>query len=135
MQISHSNPTSGSRDSDWILLAEVPLDEWVQAVDQGDGHLSGWLPMSMEMGIPPDRLKNIESKLAEFADQALRRFQQDQGGLPFVMRLFYQKKGNRAGDFAAGCGYFLIERSIDSDAGCPAGCQHFVDLYLYKEGE
>lgn len=113
-----------------------------------------------ELGIQPERIKNIEMTLAGFAKEALLRFKGARSELPGHLRVFCQKKmlddANSANNsrpdstkhtmertpilyysdttMSGGWGYFIIGRSGHS-AGSSERSYPIVDLYLYKEGE
>jgi hypothetical protein len=79
-----------------------------------------------ELGIPPECAGNIEMTITKFAREALAHFEPGRLDPPEHIRIFCQTKmiGEK---MTGGCGYFLIERT--------ERFQHFVDLYLYREGE
>ncbi len=133
MEITNANQNLTSDDPAWCFLAEFSLSEFLSDFDRRDALTAGVLYQTVQkLGMPPERLKNIEMTLAGFATEALEYFKQ--AGLeipnrePGRVRVFCQKKVIING----GWGYFLIEKGSSSSTECARDC---IDLYLYEEGE
>ncbi len=127
---AHTNPIPGSEDPAWYFLVEWSLSELLSYFGKEAGIAPGWSFQTMcESGVPPEWVENIEIPLTAFAKEALAHFKQGRLELPGYIRIFCQKK------IGGGWGYFLVERSADSSTGSSEGPPHFIDLYLYKEGE
>lgn len=132
---SNVNKHGRSNDPEWQLFAECPLSEFLSDHDKGDGLAAGLLDQTrQELGLPPERVENIEMTLSRFARKALARFNQGGFELPVHIRVFCQKKKVDE-KINGGWGYFLIERTEGSSDSLLMRSQHLVDLYIYREGE
>ena len=87
-----------------------------------------------ELSMPIECVENIEMTLRSLAREALAHFEQGRVELPWRIRIFCKKK-MIDGEMKGGWGYFVIERSRDSSTSDCTEPHHFIDLYLYKEGE
>ena len=135
MGTSNTNKHKRSNGPVWQLLAEYPLSEILSDHDKGDGLAAGLLdPTKQELGLPPERVENIELTLTRFARKALARFNQSGFELPVHIRVFCQKMKVDE-KIKGGWGYFLIERTEGSSDSPLVRSQYFVDLYIYQEGE
>jgi hypothetical protein len=144
----------------WYLLAEYALSEIMSDQGQGDEQAAGFLFQALrELGVPPEWIRNIESKLTGFAAEAQAPIHPGRPERSGNLRVFCQKRlvedahsanGSRAEQtertierapvldpsgtiMNGGWGYFIVERSGDY-AGPSERSQPIVDLYLYKEG-
>ncbi len=114
-----------------------------------------------DLVIPLECLKKIERILTAFAKEALENINQGKNTLAVYLHLLCQKKrqvdvsstetsnnfnAEHSSEYAqitqhsnlkmsAGWGYFLIERGGRFTAGSSTAPHHWIDLYLYKEGE
>jgi hypothetical protein len=153
---------SRSIDPVWHFLAEYSLDELLVNEERGDVlAVSLSFQTIQELGIPLEYLKNIEYALTGFVKESLAHFDQGRSNLTIYIRIFCKKKTIEAVNSAKitpsshteqtmevtqnvrnsdakineGWGFFLIERGADFFASPSGSSCHFVDLYLYKEGE
>ena len=135
MQTSYADKHGRPNDPLWYFLAEYSLNEFFPEHDKEDG-FAAEMPdqIKRELKLPPESVENIEMTLTRFAREALARFKQARFGIPVRIRVFCQKKKVEEKMFG-GWGYFLIERTEGSSESPTARCQHFVDLYIYQEGD
>ena len=143
-------------------MSEYSLGKFMIDVDSRDEITFRLLfHLVQDLGIPPECLKKIERTLTAFAKEALMRSNQGKNTLAVYLHLLCQKKrlvdlsatetsnnfnAERSSEFAqisqhsdlkmnAGWGYFLIERGERFTAGSSTAPHHWIDLYLYKEGD
>ena len=158
MQTSNAKPNLSPDDPEWLLLAELSIRDFLSDHDRRDEPTAGYLFQTVrELGIPHECVHNIAMLVTEFTKESPVYDQQEGLEFPARIRIFCQKKiiddANAARttsrpdhteqamehspmilDFGTkmngGWGCFLLKRgsnvSDDSD--------HFVDLYLYREG-
>lgn len=128
-------PKSRLNDPLWCFLAEYPVSKLMPEHDQGDELAAGLLCQKMrDLGISEKWVEIIEMAFTRFAREALARYKPGGLKLPECIRVFYQKKmvGEKMN---GGLSYFLIERTEET---CESAClrpRHFVELYIYREGE
>jgi hypothetical protein len=160
MQTTNDNLNSRTTDREWRFLGEYPLNELMIEMDNRD-RTSALFQTIRDMGINPEYLSNIESKLIGFAKEAMAHLNQGGPESPVYIRLFYQKKtiedvnsAKSSSQFNAeltigpkqiihqsdtgingGWGYFLIERGGGFPSGSSVSTCNWIDLYLYQEGE
>lgn len=135
MQTSNTIRPGYPTYSIWQLLADYPLNKFLPEHDKGYGSVAGLLNRTLlELGLPSEIIENIEMTLTGFARKSLVRFKQGKFELPLRIRVFGQKK---KGDekTKGGWGYFLIERTEGCSDSPTMKSQHFLDLYIYREGE
>ena len=158
MQTSNGKQNFRSDDPVWVLLAELLFSDFLSDHDRRGEPTVGYLfQMVRELGMPLECVENIAMLITEFAKDSPVHYKHEGLEFPPRIRIFCQKKiiddANAARatsrpyhteqamehspmilDFGAkmngGWGCFLLKRgsnvSDDSD--------HFVDLYLYREG-
>ena len=163
MQIPDAHPYCSPDDSEWYLLTEWPLSEFLSDLDQKDVLSTRLLFQAVRrLVMPSGCVEKIEMTLAEFAKEDWgRRKPGERGGLGQV-RVFCQRKiidAERSGyaslqphsagqateqapmlfnlekKLNGGWGFFLIERGGIHSPGFAARMGDSVDVYLYKEGE
>jgi hypothetical protein len=162
MQTTTNNANSRTTIPEWYFLGEYPLNELMIEMDNRDKPNTSRLEQTIrDMGIHPEFLSSIESKLIRFAKEAVAHLKQGSSEPPVYIRLFYQKKMIEGGNstksssqFTAkhtsesshiihqsdtktigGWGYFLIQRGGDFPIGSSVSSCNWIDLYFYKEGE
>jgi len=162
MQTSNSDQNISVNNTVFYLLGEYPLGEFMSVDGEADELTAGFLDQPFrELGIQPETIENIEMTLAGFAKEALVHNKQTGSELPWRIRVFCQKKmvkdsnsvttsrlfnAEQAMEQAqiihpsgtkiiGGWGYFLIERGGRFAAGSSTPPRHWIDIYLYKEGE
>lgn len=143
-------------------MSEYSLGKFMIDIDsRGEIRFRLLFHLVQDLGIPPECLKKIERTLTAFAKEALVSSIQGNNTIVVYLHLICQKKwlvdvsskepsnnnnAERSSEFAqiiqhsdlkinAGWGYFLIERGERIAAGSSTEPQHWIDLYLYKEGE
>lgn len=162
MQTANINQKSRTIDPVWHLLAEYSLHEFVGDEEKGDELVDSLLFQTIqELGIPHERFKNIESALTVFVKKSTVHLNRVKSKFSIYIRIFCQKKTiadvnspkisrssyteqtmeptqivqNADTKLNEGWGYFLVERGEGFLADSSMGSDHFVDLYLYQEGE
>lgn len=163
MQAFTANPKHSPDDPDWSFLAEFSLNEFLLDRERRDEPAIGLLFQAVrELGVLPEWLKNIETALAEFSQEALVHLNQGGRELPARVRVFCRRNTlsnihsecENSGLFHAaqsieqtqttpdfdskrngGWGYFLIERGESVSAALSANSESSIDLYLYREGK
>jgi hypothetical protein len=162
MQTLHTNQSTRSNDPGWVFLAEYSLGTFLEKPDAGGELATGLLSqIARELAIPVECIHYVEKTLRSFAQEAVAQFQQGRTDLTGHIRIFCQKKmiedacstktsrlhkieqairAERTVRYSGrimngGWGYFLVERTSDSSASPSGGPSHFIDLYLYVEGE
>lgn len=134
-QTLNDNQNVGASDQAWVFLTEVSLPEFLGNIDMGDERKQDLLDhLTEELDIPPECLLKLEQVLSEFAREAAVRSKQEKIALPVSFRLFCQQKMVDE-QMNGGWGYFLIERTMGSVENPAVRSQHFVNLYIYQEGE
>jgi hypothetical protein len=120
---------------EWSFLTEFPLSQFMQDRNGNEEPIDPFLFQAMRgLELTPDWIKNINMTLGRFANGELADIKQGKVEPSGSIRLFCQKKMiNR--ELNGGWGYFLIERTGDSSASPSSSQSHFIDLYLYIEGE
>jgi hypothetical protein len=135
MQTSNAEQGSRSINIVWYLLGEYSLSNFILDPEKGDAITTGLLSQMVQgMGIPDQYVEHIERTLSSFARKVLAHFKQDWVELPGRIRIFCQQKMVDE-EMHGGWGYFVIERSRDPSTCDAPATPHFIDLYLYKEGE
>ncbi len=162
MPNSKDDPNTKSNDPGWDFMSEYSLGKFMLDVDsRGKTRFRLLFHLVQDLGIPLECLKRIERTLTAFAKEALVCSNQGKNALAVYLHLLYQKKrpadvsstetsknfnAERSSEFAqiiqnsdlemnAGWGYFLIERGGKFTAGSSTAPHHWIDLFLYKEGE
>ncbi len=147
-------------DSQWYFLAEYSLRDLVANLRQRVLDQSVFQALR-NLGIPHERLTDIENLLLGIVTRSLAHFDQRRCTSPQSIRLFCQKKALEASllsEFSSpanpgqalepsdvihhsraeinmGWGYFMIERGRSSEPYPSRPSDHWVDVFLYKEGE
>ncbi len=162
MQTSNAKQNFRSDDPVWILLAELPLRDFLLDRDWKDESTAGYLfQTARELGMSPECMENIAGTVTEFAEEALVRYKQEGSEFPGRIRIFCQKKiiddansektsrpyhteqgkkqkqifPDSGANTVGGWGYFMIERGEDLPPYSSALSHNYIGLYLYKEGE
>jgi hypothetical protein len=162
MQTLNTNQTTRSNDPGWVFLSEYSLRTFLEGPDAGDELATGMQSkMARELAIPVECIHHVEKTLRSFTREAVAQSQLERTDLYGRIRIFCQKKmiedacsakttrlhhieqaigEERAVRYSdlivnGGWGYFLVERTSDSSASPSGGPSHFIDLYLYVEGE
>jgi hypothetical protein len=153
---------SRSIDPVWHFLAEYSLNELLVNEKRGDElAVSLSFQTIQELGIPLECLKNIEYALTGFVKESLAHFDQGRSNFTIYIRIYCIKKTIEAvnspkisrsshteqtmevtqivrysdAKINEGWGFFLIERGAGFLASPSGSSCHFIDLYLYKEGD
>jgi len=161
MERSNDNLNSRTTDPEWSFLGEYPLNELMVEMDNRDRTNTSTLFQSIRaMGIHPELLSNIASKLMGFVKEAVAQLNKGSYQAPAFIRLFCQKKtmedinsAKSSNQFNAeltiepnqiihqpdagitgGWGCFLIKRGGNDSEDASPSSHYFVDLYLYREG-
>ena len=161
MERSNDNLNSRTTDPEWSFLGEYPLNELMVEMDNRDRTNTSTLFQSIRaMGIHPELLSNIASKLMGFVKEAVAQLNKGSYQAPAFIRLFCQKKtmedinsAKSSNQFNAeltiepnqiihqpdagingGWGCFLIKRGCNDSEDTSPSSHYFVDLYLYREG-
>lgn len=161
MQISNSEQELRSHPPVWVLLTETLLSDFLSDHDKAGELAAGALFQKLRaMGMPRENLESIDRMLAGFAEEALADFKPGSLELPGRVRVFCQPKMIGAANSAqtarlhaaeqgmkqaqlfhpsgtkmtGGWGCFLIKRRGDAAEEASLSSEHFVDLYLYREG-
>jgi hypothetical protein len=137
MQMFNANQYLPPDPAEWHFLVELSLNEFFIELDRSAGLAAGRLYQTVrQLGMPAERVENMEMILAGFAKEAPVYFNEGRLELTGRIRVFCQKKILEAGpELSGGWGYFVIERGGKDSAGPLENCWNSVDLYLYKEGE
>ena len=158
MPRSNAKQNSNSGDLVWVLLAELPVRDFLSGHDQKDKSAAGYLFQTVrELGMPPTCVEDIAMLVTEFTKESPVHGKQEGMEFPAWIKIFCQKKIIDAANAArttsrpyqtepamehspmildfdtkmdGGWGCFLIKR------GCNVSDDphHVVDLYLYREG-
>ncbi len=129
------NQNASIGDQDWVFLAEIPLHEFLANSDSGDERKQGSLDqLGEKLKISPECLLKLEQIMDAFASEAEVRFKQEKIALPVSARLFCQKRMIDK-QMSGGWGYFFIERTAGPAQSRSGISHHFVDLYVYQEGD
>ena len=161
MQTTNDNPNSRITDPEWRFLGEYPLNELMVEMDNRDRTNTSLLFQTIRaMGIHPELLSNIESKLMRFVKEGGAQLNKGRYQAPAFIRLFCQKKteedvnsAKSSSQFNAeltiepnqiihqpdagingGWGCFLIKRGGNDSEDASPSSHYFIDLYLYREG-
>jgi hypothetical protein len=162
MQTSNAKQHFRSDDPAWILLAELPLRDFLSDLDWKDESTTGYLfQTARELGMSPECMENIAGTVTKFAKEALVRYKQEGPEFPGRIRIFCQKKiidsansaktsrpcqteqtmkqsqifSDSGANTVGGWGYFMIERGENLPRYSSAIPHNYIGLYLYKEGE
>ena len=133
MPTTNAYKTFGPNKLMWCFLAEYSLSKFLDEPGTGDWTASGLLSQTVrELGIPVERLENVEMTLRSLSREALRDFKQESVEFSGRIRIFCQQKMIDE-EMKGGWGYFIIDRS--GDEASSSGKSHpLIDLYLYREG-
>jgi len=162
MQTSNAKQNFRSDDPVWVLLAEFSLGDFLSDHDRRDKSTAGYLFQTVrELGMPLACVENIAMLVTEFAKDSPVHHKHEGLEFPPRIRIFCQKKiiedANAARatsrpyhteqamehsplilDFGTkmngGWGCFLIKRGGNVSDDASLRSDHFVDLYLYREG-
>jgi hypothetical protein len=135
MQLSTEKQKLKSNNTEWYFLAEYSLSKYLPDDDAGNELAAGlrW-HTSGELSILSVCAENIENIFTRFIKEALAHFRPGRFDPPIDIRLYCQKKMINE-KMNGGWGYFLIERAEDSSDHSTVSPQHFIELYIYREGE
>ena len=162
MQTANDNPNSRTTDLEWRFLGEYHLNELMVEMDNPDRTNTSMLFQTIrDIGVHPELLSNIKSKLIGFAKEAMKHLNLGKSESRVFICLFYQKKTiedvnstKSSSQFTTeqtseplhiihhsdveangGWGYFLIERGGSFPTSSSVSRCYWIDLYLYREGE
>jgi len=161
MQTTNDNPNSRTTDPEWRFLGEYPLNELLVKMDDRDKTNTSLLFQTIRaVGLHPELISNIESKLMRFVKEGGTQLDNGRYQAPAFIRLFCQKKTMEEINSAksssqcnaeliiepsqiihqsdagvnGGWGCFLIKRGGNDDENASPSSHYFIDLYLYREG-
>jgi hypothetical protein len=163
MPTSNAKQDVRSEDGVWVLLAELPVRDFLSEDDRSDEPMADYLFQTLqELGMSPECMENIARTLDEFTKEASFHYHQE--GMEFSgrIRIFCQKKIIKDANATqvtsepchtehskkqkqnfpdseartiGGWGYFMIDRGEVLPPDSSAIPHNTIDLYLYKEGE
>ena len=133
MQTSNTNRGLRSKDLTWYLLGEYPLSNILSGAEIDDRITA---PILSQMGgTIENQNESIERntiKLSSLAKEAMEKYTLGRVEAPGRIRIYCQKKMIEEG-VNGGWGYFVIERSSDTETNTGIKPGPYVDLYIYKE--
>jgi hypothetical protein len=162
MPTSNAKQNSRSEDLVWVLLAELSVRDFLSDHDRKEKSKAGYLFQTVrELGMPLGCVQDIAMLVTEFTKESPVHDEQEGLEFPGRIRIFCQKKiiddANAArttsrpyhteqpmepspmildvgAKMDGGWGCFLLRRGGNVSDDASLRSDHFVDLYLYREG-